>query len=305
MLMRKNQRMSRNIELDEIIDISSPLPFERIRKQGTKASKAVSFKYQVPYDTCQKQIMDIWADNKEKIDYFTNSNSTTREKELYFFFLDRLKSINDIKQITTKDRNCWKYKSIIVVEDKFNSDMSDVRESLFKDIQGIYHDIHRCSIEHKKEGINQYVITINGTLSSVFTDIEEDDYENYIYQYVSQYATIIEQKTIVNKRIMYSPYVEFELNRVDWNDEDVQDIFDRKELFSQNRHLFDLTPSEELVIDMIFSGYNINSSPDDEIVLEALKAQNSTVNSVNYLKGAFMDRLIYKLKHNSPFRDDL
>jgi hypothetical protein len=285
-----------------MLDTLVPIPFQRVGMQGTRASKAISYKYNVPYDTCQSQITDIWKDNQDKIDSFINSDSKDREKNLYFYFLDELKKLNNIKQVTTKDKSKWRWKSNVVASTKEVTDINYIREHLYTDLLSIHSEIVKLNIEYIDSKLN---ITIIGKVSNVFLDFELDEYEFYIYTYLSKYVKVTEHTSSINKRIVYSPFIEFELNRVDWNDEDIYEIYDRKEIFALNRHLFDLTEYEDLVIDMIFNGYNINNSPDDSIILEALKSAGCNINSLSYLKGAFMDRLIYKLKHNSPFRDDL
>lgn len=289
----------------------TPLTFERVGMLGTKASKSVSFKYQIPYDTCQSDIVNIWKENESEIKSFINSQDKEREKNLYLYFFNKLRKLHHIKEVTTKDTSLWKYKTTILVEYDKIPDINDLKDSLLVEFGMYYFDLKTVKI-NKVEGENKYSIFISGMLNKVYCGISTDNFEDIAYKTFTKACNessfdlkIKEIKIGINKKIMFSPYMTFELNKLDWNDEEIYEIYDRKELFSLNRHLFELTKDEDLVVDLIFSGYNPNNNLDAEVMLEALREIKSSVNSQIYLRGAFMDRLVYKLRHNSPFRDDL
>lgn len=281
------------------------MPFEKVLSLGTKASKKVKYQFQVPFETCEEQITEIWQENTDKIqeirEHYISSDSETKnekEKKLYLFFFGQLKKKNHVEKVTVKDKTMWRYRL------KFS--VKDVNNSLEKlDMLKTFEQFFRKVIEFKtyKDKDSVY-FNIYGQFNYEYLQESTDDIENIVYDMLSEYVRVTDIELKINKRIYFSKYVDFDLNKVDYSDDLDTQPEKLRGLFSEHRKDFNLDNTENLVIDMTFGGYNLNSSPDDNTILEAIKDLGERpINSVNYLKGKYFNNLLNKLHKNSPFID--
>lgn len=277
-------------------------------------SKKFFHMYKVPQDTTENYISEIISENKSTVKSLLEQSEG--KAKVVNFLNDKLRTREylNIMRVKTKDINEIKYKIFVNVKvkkdtDKFNL-LNEIQEEVSKMFSVETRNIYDLDKNENKDVfflLNNdeliYKVMLYGKPSKAFLDRE--DLEIEIEALINNIETIkVKVQDIYIKVIdRFRKSLYYDLESIDFSESDFIDLIDKKTLFYSVINEFGLTESEKTFINLTFQGYNVYKDSDIEIFKEALKTKDGQSFSTKYLRKSFLDRIVDKLKENSPFND--
>lgn len=270
--------------------------------------------YKVPQDTTENYISEIISENKSTVKSLLEQNGG--KAKLVNFLNDklRLREYLNIQKVKTKKIEELKYKLFINIKvkkdtDKFNL-LNEIVEETSKMFSVETRNIYSISENENKDWFFEvnnaeiiYKVMLYGKPSEAFLDREdlEIEVESLINNIESIKVKVQDIDIKVIDRFRKSLY--YDLDSIDFSESDFIDLVDKKTLFYSVINEFGLTETERTFVNLTFQGYNVYKDSDIEIFKEALKTRDGNSFSTKYLRKSFLDRLVEKLRENSPFND--